>query len=128
MSAPLSYSTAAEVERARNVMDRVHQRPSAYARAPSAEAESIEGTPPRLARGAGLSKQTGRAALSQGARSMNTSLPDPPRSSNKRKHNYVMQFDGSSRRNPGPSGAGAVLYRCAKRAGWPKERAHQGQM
>eukprot|EP00903_Cladosiphon_okamuranus_P017808 g16389.t1 len=100
---------AAEVERARNVMDQGHQHPSAYARTPSAEADSTAGTPPRLSRGPSLSKQTGQSPQSQRARSISTSVPEPPRSSS--EHKYVMQFDGGSRGNPGPSGAGAVLYR-----------------
>eukprot|EP00752_Nemacystus_decipiens_P017933 g16076.t1 len=98
---------AAEVERAESVIDRHRaQLPSSDAWTRPAASGSITGAPQRPARDASLSKQTRRGAFSQRARSMSTTSPDPLRSPE-----YVMQFDGGSRGNPGPSGAGAVLYR-----------------
>ena len=94
------------------MIDRAHQSASSNAGTRPAAAGSIAGAPRRLAGDQRSSKQTGRGAISQRARSMSTSSPDPPRASK-----YVMQFDGGSRGNPGPSGAGAVLYRWANLRG-----------
>ncbi|CAM9934478.1 unnamed protein product [Choristocarpus tenellus] len=41
-----------------------------------------------------------------------TAIGDPKPPVSAASMRYLMQFDGGSRGNPGPGGAGAVLYRC----------------
>ncbi len=111
-AASLSFLTVVEVERARSVLGQAHQRSAERQAGPPAAKPRARARPPgRPVRDEVVSNQTKRVrvpSLQQRAKSTRALELKPPRSPM-----YVMQFDGGSRGNPGPSGAGAVIFRCA---------------
>ncbi|CAM9385922.1 unnamed protein product [Scytosiphon promiscuus] len=97
----------AVAERTPNVSPRSDQRHRRNSGESVLGSRVVTRTPARPARSLGVMRQSGGMNSSQRQTMGTTPSGSGPSQSSK----YVLQFDGGSRGNPGPSGAGAVLYR-----------------
>ncbi|CAM9794264.1 unnamed protein product [Ectocarpus sp. 6 AP-2014] len=105
---------AKETEWAQAVIDRSRQRERSNTTEPPRAAGTT--APPRPARSQVATSQAARTPSprkrqQQQQRGISTSSAKPGR---QRSTTHLLQFDGGSRGNPGPSGCGAVLYRLAE--------------